>query len=352
MMPKRLLALFLGSTLLAVAAVAQNPLSGLRQKAALNDDDRTTMRTWIRDTVNAVIAEARGGQPAPGIATLRGLAADSSDAFKTAFAESAAQVIADALRGAPDGVAARLVTVLYPFDDPGAVRLYVAALGDPRDAVRICGASGLRRLAPKIAARGAADVNATLTTLRDAGRTEQSATVLDNIYRAMDYTRLPNAPESRANIAAVLELVQARAATYEVDKPVAAKGVDRAGVRLLAGQSAALDAEQRRRVLTAVGRMLRYCVWRYTTDESLQAGSGADVVKQRNELELFIADAEAGLRALGVGSADAPNIADAGHGAPAVAEMNKWAELLRGPTGEDFSLTSDSPAPAAESDGG
>ena len=155
---------------------------------------------------------------------MRALAADSGDAFKAAFAETAAQAIADELRSAPDSVAARLVTLLYAFDDTGAVRLYVAALSDQRDAVRVAGASGIRRLLPKIAARGAADINATLTTLRDAGRSEKTTAGLECIYRAMDFTRVPNAPDPRATIAAVLELLQTRAALYEVGQPVPSEG--------------------------------------------------------------------------------------------------------------------------------
>ena len=44
MTPKRLLALVLGGTFLVTITAAQDPLAGLRQKSALTDEDRGTLR--------------------------------------------------------------------------------------------------------------------------------------------------------------------------------------------------------------------------------------------------------------------------------------------------------------------
>ncbi len=327
---------------------AQNALAPLRQKAALTDEDKSAIRAWVDQRIDEVIAAGGEKTKPSALNLLRDALKDSGKAFSEACAVACADKIASELRGAPLTVAPRLVTLLYGFSDSAAVRVLVEALQDQREAVRASGAIGLRRLAPAFAAQGAADVNAILTTLRDAGRSETSASVLKAIYQAMDYTKVPDAPDARANAAAVLELLETRAGTYEVGNPAPALGVDLAGVEILTGTGISLDDGQRRRLVASVAKMLRYNVWRYTTDPVLRRAKASDVARTRNRIERFIEEAETRLRGLGVGGATPPDIVGALRDGDPIAEMNKWAALLGNLTGEDYTLRIDAAAETEE----
>lgn len=325
---------------------AQDPLDTLRQKTPLTDEDRGVIRQWVSQQVQTVISEA-GSDSVAALTALRNGANDAGAAFRSDYITACVETVAAGMVQAPLKPAARLLTVFYNFDDPTTVRVFVEALRDKRAAIRACGAAGLRRLAGKLATEGAASINPVLTALRDAGRAEKSSAVLQAIYRAMDYANLPDAAEPRAVAAAVLELLEARAANYTIGQTASAAGADIDGLQILNSQRITLDDAQQRRLTIVVAKMLRYCVWRYASASDLHRPKEPNLVVVRNQLEIFIGGAEQQLIKLGQRG---PSIAEAIKGGEDLIDTwNQWAAAMQEAVGEDLTLEQ-LPEDAAESD--
>lgn len=335
---------------------AQDVIARLQTKSELTDEDRAQLRQWLTQQVQA-IATGEVSQAAKAGQVLRKRLTVGTDAFKNALAELTIEAVQGAYRQARRDQAAQLLALVSGLERVSAQPLFVEALRDQRVPVRSAAAIGLRRLRPKLAAAGGETFSSSLTALREAGKREESPVTLQLIYRALDYTAadLTN-PDPKLTAAAVLELLEARAAQYAGGQPKAA-GADGPGLLLADRLSGQLGEEERARLALAAAKMLRYGVERYTgdlyrVDDKL---SGPVRIAERNRMELFIIAAEKLLTKLTAPPA-----------APAVAremqereaeekvtymkiEWNKWADFLQQRYQVDLHSAATAPPPAGES---
>lgn len=338
--------LVIATTVLAIGAimpaVAQEPPAGqdviaqLQAKSDLTEEDQAQLRQWLEQQVQAVAS----GDPAgatKAVGELRKRYEVGTERFKNAFAELGIQVIGGAYKQAQRDAAAQLLAILTILDRVSAYPLLIEALGDQRVPVRTVAAIGLRRLRSKLAAAGGDTFTECINALREAGRREESPVTLQLIYRAMDYSEAGlSSPNPKLNAAAVLELLEARAAQYARGQ-AKAEGADTPGLQLASGLSAQLDEQERSRLVVATAKMLRYGVERYTGEfYKVQDKLSSPVqIARRNRMELFIIAAEKLLAKLTAPEA-APTVAkemqqreEADKVTYLKIEWNKWADLLQ-----------------------
>lgn len=329
------------------ASGQQDPLAALQQKATLTDNDRAALEQSLRQKVAATVREQG---PAAGdlLRQLRRIPADATDAYREAYIASCIAAIDSAVSKAPEAAAARLLTVLYEFDDVATAEVYLKAVSDQRDPVRLCGAAGLRRLGAKLAAQGVDRVRPMLNALRDAGGEAQSVAVLDTIYRAMDLgNALP--ADAKVDLLAIIDLLETRSERYAAGQ-VRGEGIDGIGLAIVTRRLQRLNDTEKQRLMKATARMLRHTVAHYANDAALRAAETFSLQQVRNRIERFIEQAEQTLVQLGAGGASPPSITDAMQGEGDAVDMkismNRWAELLEERTGEDYRLSESEPAAA------
>lgn len=332
------------------AAPAQDVLNTLRAKNALSEEDRGTLRAWLSERMGVVNSDNPAGAAAA-MSELRGAPAAGTPAFREAFVGLLTELTRESYKSARLEAAARLVSLLAALNEPATYGLLIEALKDDRAAVRTAAAVGLRNLRVKLAVLGGNAVSETMAALRAAGRREPSAPALRAIYQALNYADtvppIPNPPDVRANLAALLEILETRAAQHAARK-VTAETADLAGLRALEPLRKSLNDEERRRYIAVLATMLRYYVIAYTGElyRVKDKFSSPQAIERRNHAELLIEEAEAQLAALlGLARDRAPsiteamkNIKDDADRVKMKVEMNKWSDLLQKAIGQRFSL--------------
>lgn len=350
---RRVLVCLCSAGLAAVAGVAQDPpgappqdpVAALRAKELLDDADRATLKTWIDERIAAVQGGAAGAAGDAAGQLRSGY--DGSPAFKEAYVAAVVAAAGPLIRSAELGAATRLLAVLTTMNEPAVQPVLLAALKDARPAIRLVAAAGLRNLRVKLARAGGTYVTDTLTALRDAGRNENSAAVLKAIYQALDFAEaVPSPPDPPANIAAVLDVLGARAERYSAGE-VTGPGAEVIGIRVGGGLRSAMTDADKNRFTLAVATMLQHAVRRYVAGDPvlmlLDEKAGPDLLEQRNQIELLIEEAEKELTAL-LSPAKPPELTQTmrrkektqGTGALIKIEMNKWADLLEKAVGKRF----------------
>ncbi len=348
----------LAALLLAATAAAQQPagapaqdvLNTLRARNVLTEEDRATLRTWLSERISAVNTDNPSGATVA-MNELREAPAGGTPAFREACVALLTELTREAYKPARPEAAARLVSLLAALNEPVTYPLLVEALRDGRAAVRTAAAVGLRNLRAKLAVLGGNALSETMAALRAAGQQESSAPALRAIYQALNYADtvppLPNPPDVRANIAALLEILEARASQHAARK-VAAETADLTGLRAIEPLLKSLNEEERRRYLAALATMMRYYVIAYTSElyRVKDKFSSPRAIEQRNHAELFIEEAEVQLAALlALAKERTPsiteamkNIRDDTDRVKMKVEMNKWSDLLQKAIGQGFSL--------------
>ncbi|MGE0480964.1 MAG: hypothetical protein AB7Q17_10885, partial [Phycisphaerae bacterium] len=276
-------------------APAANPLEPLRTKAALVDEDRNVLRSWLTQRVTALASD--DGSAAAG--EMRTEYA-GTPAFKEAFAAISIELIRGRLKAAGPPAAARMLAVIAAMGDApadAASTLYLEALQDERPAVRAAAAAGLRNLRQRLVLAGAGAVTSAVHALRDAGKKETSASTLRLIYHALNYPdAAPNPPELKAISTAVLDLLEARAAQHD-SGDVNASGADVVGLRVAAKLRPQLSDDEQKRYTGVLARVLRAGVLRYTTGEPRlgdvqDATASPLVLDERDRTEIRMEEAE------------------------------------------------------------
>ncbi|HUU94680.1 MAG TPA: hypothetical protein VM487_02995 [Phycisphaerae bacterium] len=346
---------------LAAQDQPQPTLTSLQGKNTLSDEERNTLAQWMNERIAAIGAE----EPAPAAEALTLLRTEfkGTDAFKEAYAAALIESVRPAYKNAKLIAAARLITALNTLNDPDARGVLLEALQDQRVGVRMAAVVGLRNLRVKLALAGTPVFTETLNGLRDAGKRETSSVTLKTIYQAMDYPAVvPSLPDAKANVATVLDLLEARAQQYAA-REVPAEGAEVVGLKLGGTLRSAMDDAQRKRLTVIAAKMLRYGVTRYTSGDrplfKVQKDAGRQIKELRNQIELLIDQAEKLLLEL-VAPKDVPT--------PSIAEemkkaadpilmkiaMNKWADILKKAVNLDFYMDeAEGPTPPEEPpDGG
>ncbi|MFQ5805191.1 MAG: hypothetical protein ACE5I3_01935 [Phycisphaerae bacterium] len=270
----------------------QDAVKSLQNKSVLTDEDRATLRAWVEERVQLIVA----GEPrdaATAVKELRRRYA-GTDGFKEAYATVSAEMIGSAYKQAQRDSAARLIAVLNTLNHQASYKLLIDALGDRRVPVRTTAAIGLRRLQKELVRAGGNVFAESIAALREAGKRETSPVALQLIYRAMDYTEVgANPPDPKANALALLELLEARGEQYGA-RSVKAEGADRPGLELAGKLSGQMDEQGRQRLIIASAKMLHYGVTQYTSElHKIRDKTSSPVqIALRNRMELFIAATE------------------------------------------------------------
>ncbi len=333
-----------------------DPLQALQAKNVITDEDRSVVQAWVAQRVSGVMSKDTS-EAGPAVRELRA-GFSGTQSFKDTYAAVCIEAVGSAYKRAERVPAARLLTTLIALNETGANRVFVEALGDKRAAIRQAGAVGLRNLRSKLLAGGGTLVTDALAALVAAGKKETSTVPLRTIYQALDYTGAGMTPtDPKPIVAAVLELLEARAAQYAAGK-VKAEGADAEGLRVAGALRAAMTEEQRRRYIVAVAGMLRYAIIRYTSGEPplhkvIDKNASTRLIELRNGTEFLIDAGERELIAL-LAPPDPPTVAQKmkteGLGAPTAMKIqweNNWVPLLENAVGQSFRID-----PTAKTDGG
>jgi hypothetical protein len=341
---------------LAAQDQPQPTLATLQGKNTLSDEERNALAQWMNERIAAVGAE----EAAPAneaLALLRG-EFKGTDAFKEAYAAALVASVRPAYKNAKLVPAARLITALNTLNDPDARGVLLEALQDQRAGVRMAAAVGLRNLRVRLALEGAGVFTETLTALRDAGKRETSSVTLKTIYQAMDYPAVvPSLPDRKANVAAVLDLLEARAEQYAAHN-VHAVGAETVGLKLASALRSAMDDGERKRLTIAVAKMLKYGVTRYTRGDSenrplikVEKGASKQTIELRNQTELLIEEAEKLLSELTSSKLKenktiAYGMKTKGEAIDMIIAMNDWADILKRDVNLEFYMDeAQEPAP-------
>lgn len=341
----------------ARAQEAEGPLAELRNKDALTDEERSTIRNWVTEQIGAVAtSDAVGGAAA--FERLK-QARTGSNAYGEVYLETALPAISSAYQKAQPVAAARLVTLLSLFQDVRALDTLLQALRDERTAVRAAAVIGLRSLRNQIAT-DPGRYQRVLSALVEAGKRETSAQTLRLLYAAMDFSQVQPRPNVEQNINAFLDLLDARVEQFGSSGLVPADGAETEALEIGGRLRQGMNEAQRRRYAIALARTMQYAVQRYTGGESPLAlvrerTSGPDTVALRNAMEQIIARAEEQLRAL-LNPEDVPRLTQTMERTPKarraeladiINDMNRWADFLRTSLELDLRI-----APPPAEDGG
>ncbi len=185
-----------------------------------------------------------------------------------------------------------------------------------------------------------------MDALKEAGKQERSRDTLKSIYQALNYAELPSSPDVKANIAALLELLEARAARYAGTDEVAALGADDTGLRLAQTLLRLMDDNERRRLTVVVATMTRYAVERYTAGgqgrklADVRDEAPAALLEVRNGVERLVLAGEELLTAL-LQPSKPPTVSDSMRKVDTTGMKNQWREwgrLLQTAVGDEFAL--------------
>jgi hypothetical protein len=325
------------------AAKAQEPggeLTAIRAKTDLTDEDRGLIRAFVSQRVT----KASDADPAVARQAADELRSgfEGSDAFKREYATAALEAITAAYKNAPLPAATRLLAVVNAFNLLEAQNLLLEALKDDRVGVRAAAAAGLRNLRPKIAAAGRDAFVKVLDGLKEAGKREKSRETLRTIYAALNYFELSSSPDTKADLGALLDLLDARARLYASGN-VTALGADDTGLRV-AQLVKTLDDAERQRLIVDTATMMKYAIKQYTSPTSnltdVAEDASRELVETRNGIERLIEVGEKILTDL-VKPEKAPAVAESmrkGKTDDMRSEWQKWVPLLQKAVNQDFTL--------------
>ncbi|MEW6252749.1 MAG: hypothetical protein AB1716_19100, partial [Planctomycetota bacterium] len=330
-------------------AASEDNLGPLQQKADVTPDDQEMIRGYVVKRVGLIVGEEAGAAQ-QGADELR-KAYDGGDAFKRAYVAVCLDVFGNAVRKADLAPASRMLAIVNTFNSPDAVPLLIEALQDERVAVQAAGAVGLSALREKLAAAGRDPYVRAVTALKDAGKRARSREALRCIYTALDCSALANAPDPKANAAAVLEVLDERAKQYAGGELYGA-GAEDAGLRVAAALAQHLDDAQRKQLTTVTATLMKRALVEYLHGQLIRVRDKTGTPEQielRNGMERLVIEAEK-LLTNQLKPQTGPAVAEAMRKANATEmakEWKKWVPVLQRETGQDFALDEAKTAAAA-----
>ena len=328
---------------LARGQEAGGNLTAIRAKADITDEDRAAIRAFVAQRVGKIVANSDATEARQATEELRS-AFDGSDTFKREYAAIALDAIGSAYKRAELVPAARLLALVDTLDVPEAFPLLVEALQDDRVGVRAAAAIGLRTLRTKLAA-GARDVlQRALDALKETGKREKSRDTLRAVYAAMNYAELATPPDPKADITALLDLLEARARQYAAGA-VSALGADDTGLRIVQALVKSMDETERQRLTVVTAALMKYAIEQYSSPATRLAArekhASHEQIETRNALERLVLVGEELLVAL-LKPEKTPAVSDSMRKLNTVDMKNewqtKWVPLLQKTVNQDFTL--------------
>ena len=342
------------SPLISWSQEATANLTALRAKTDINDEDRAAIRAFVTQRVGKIVANSDATEARQATEDLRS-AFDGTDAFKREYAAIALDAIGSAYKKADLVPATRLLALVNTFNVAEAFPLLVDALQDDRIGIQAAAAIGLRTLRPKLASGGRELMQRALDALKEAGKREKSRDALRSIYAAMNYAELPSPPDPKPGIAAVLDLLEARAREYAAGQ-ISALGADDTGLRVAQALVKSMDEAELQRLTVVTATMMKYAIEQYSSPATRLAArekhASPAQIEIRNALERLVLVGEELLVAL-LKPEKAPAVNEAMRKLNTVDMKNewqtKWVPLLQKAVNQDFTLKE---LPEAEDGGG
>ena len=168
----------------------------LRQRAPAGANDDRTIDQWLAGLLTQLSGASDTASATRGfMETLTRVRDDqaTTQAFRDALATRLG-VIAESELGKGDKLPAHtaeaLLHALRAADHPGAIPGLLAALSFPRESVRYFGAAGLMSLRDRIA-NDQSRMNGVIAAVAAAGEKENSAVVVERLYRACSFDGAP-----------------------------------------------------------------------------------------------------------------------------------------------------------------
>lgn len=328
---------------LARSQPAGGDLAAIRAKADVTDEDRNAIRAFVAQRVGKIVANSDATEARQATDELRS-AFDGSDAFKREYAAIALDAIGSAYKRADLLPAARLLALVDTLNAPEAFTLLVDALQDDRVGVRAAAAIGLRTLRTKLAAGAREVLQRALDALKETGKREKSRDTLRAVYAAMNYAELPSPPEPKANITALLDLLEARGRQYSAGT-VSALGADDTGLRIVQALVKSMDEPERQRLATVTATMMKYAIEQYSSPATRLAArekrASRDQIETRDALERLVLVGEELLVAV-LKPEKAPAVGENMRRLNTVNMKNEWqtawVPLLQKAVNQDFTL--------------
>jgi hypothetical protein len=325
-----------------------DPLAPLRDLGSLTDEQRRTVRAWIDERIEAITGKDEKLH-AQAFAELRAAAAGGKAAFRDAFVAASIDAVREPYKTAERAAAARLIVHLAALNEPTTVPVLVEALRHEEAAVRTAAAVGLRTLRGKLATAGGAAFTDAVSAMREAGKRETSLEALSAICDALNYSQVGTPPDARANTAAILEILEARAALYAAGK-IELQTAEVAALRTAAGLTKSMNDEERRRLIIAVATILRHSTVVYAREYSKvkDGASSRHLIELRNSAEPVIEDAEKLLVELVRPPSGFKLITDAmkkGDDTNMRAAMSAWSDLLEKAVNQRFDVDAEDAGP-------
>ncbi|HPM23418.1 MAG TPA: hypothetical protein PLP66_05900, partial [Phycisphaerae bacterium] len=151
-------------------------------------------------------------------------------------------------------------------------------------------------------------------------------------------------PEPKANVAAVLDLLEARSRQYAAGT-VTALGADDTGLRIAQALLRNMDDAERQRLTVVAATMMKYAIEEYASpatklSEVRDKTSSRELIETRNALERLIVGGEELLAAL-LKPEKAPTVAEQLKKlkmANMKVEWQNWVPLLQKAVNQDFAL--------------
>lgn len=321
----------------------EGPLAGLRQRPDLGEEERAQVRTFAAERLQRTVADDAGARAATD--ELRA-AGEGSDGYRRVYAATCLELIGPAMPKAGLVPATRLLTVVNALNTLDALPLLLESLRDERTGVRAAAAVGLRLLRPRVVQAGRDTYQRVLDGLKEAGKKERSRDTLRSIYKALDYAELPASPDAKANVAAVVEILEARVPQYAND-PIPAVGADDVGLRLAQSLLRVLDEGERRRLAGVTAGLMRQALEQYLPGEgsrnlaAVRDQQGQSSLSElRDAMERIVLVGEELLVGL-LRPEKAPSVSDFLRKLDTAGiqnQWNLWVPLLQNAVGQDFAL--------------
>lgn len=343
------LGLFLA--LLAGRVLAQEPpatqpaneLRAIQEKGTLTDDDRALVRRTIDRHIGELTSDG-------GSATLSQLREEArgSNAYHEAYVAALLDSTNAAYKTAKLTPATQLIALIGSLNEASAQRLLIEAVTDKRPAVRTAAAVGLRNLHAKLVQQGGSAVSDTLSALKEAAKAESSAVTLKAIFAAMNFADAGAGVDTKANAAALLDVLEDRATRQYTAGNVRAEGADIVAINAINAFKSALVEADRERWLIALGKILSRSVMTYANElaDSKENLSGASA-ERRHAYEQLISETEK-LLTEQLKPKSAPTVSkvmQASEGTSKATDMKnqmrEWAKLLEEKYNQKFTFDGD-----------
>jgi len=277
--PLKLLVGFLFVATTARELTAQN-ISALANKRTLTNTDEADIEVWVTKRARDLSrGNERDIQKAEDDIIDVVTKAKPTDAFAAAFATQCAKHLGSIASQDNEDLDKRrapaVVRILSKLARPETAATQAGALRSPHPAARFLAATGIQQLQAQL--KDEADVDAVLTALGEAGATESSTLVLEEIYKAIDFKKSVRDFKFGNQMAAALaRLFTGRA--NRLSQGARDESVDEAGLDIAASVAGDASGGNRKQLARATMALMTQAVERHI-DPQTSDRTRADLIK-------------------------------------------------------------------------